>query len=78
MHIDIWSLRKRMRSTVSVTAIPGATIKSILHHVKGHLEDTFPDHIILHHGTNDLKSNDTPQKIANYKLNPINAKVITI
>ena len=28
----------------------------MIHHVKGYLEDTSPDFIILHHSTNDLNS----------------------
>ena len=37
-HIDGWRLNKRMRSTVSVRSIPGATTKGMIHHVKGCLE----------------------------------------
>ena len=38
-HIDSWCLNKRMRSTVSVRSIPGATSKDTIHHVKGCLKD---------------------------------------
>ena len=58
-----------MRSTVSVRSIPGATTKGMTHHVKGYLEDTFPDFIILHHCTNDLNSNSTSEEIAAKILN---------
>ena len=58
-----------MRSTVSVRSIPGATTKGMIHHVKGCLEDTSPDFIILHHGTNDLNSNSTSEEIADKILN---------
>ena len=58
-----------MSSTVSVRSVPGATIKPMLLNVKGCLEDTSPDHIILHHGKNDLKCNDTPEEIADKILN---------
>ena len=68
-HIDGWRLNKRMRSTVSVRSIPGATTKGMIHHVKGCLEDTSPDFIILHHGTNDLNSNSTSEEIADKILN---------
>ena len=68
-HIDGWCLNKRMRSTVSVRSIPGATTKGMIHHVKGCLEDTSPDFIILHHGTNDLNSNSTSEEIADKILN---------
>ena len=41
----------------------------MLHHVTGCLEDTSPDYIILYHDTNDLKSNETPEEIADKILN---------
>ena len=68
-RIDGWRLNQRMRSTVSVRSIPGAKTKGMIHDVKGCLEDTFPDFIILHHGTNDLNSNSTSEEIANKILN---------
>ena len=58
-----------MRSTVSVRSIPGATTKGMIHHVKGCLEDTSPDFIILHHGKNDLNGNSTCEEIADKILN---------
>ena len=36
----------------------------MVHHVKGCLEDISPDTVILHNGTNDLKSGNTSEKIA--------------
>ena len=57
-----------MRSTVSVRSIAGATKKGTIHHVKGCLEDTFPDFIILHHDTNDLNSNSTSEEIADRNI----------
>ena len=68
-HIDGWCLNKRMRLTDSVRSIPRATTKGMIHHVKGCLEDTSPDFIILHHGTNDLNSNSTSEEIADKILN---------
>ena len=68
-HIDGWRLNKRMKSTVSARSIPGATTKGMTHHVKGCLEDTSPDFIILHHGTNDLNGNNTSEEIADKILN---------
>ena len=58
-----------MRSKVSVRSIPGATTTDMLYHVKGCLEDTSRDHIILHNSTDDLKSNDTPEEIVDKILN---------
>ena len=36
----------------------------MVHHVKGCLEDISSNAVILHHGTNDLKSGNTSEKIA--------------
>ena len=36
----------------------------MIHHVKGCLEDTSPDFIVLHHGTNDLNDNSTSEETA--------------
>ena len=58
-----------MRPTVSVRSIPGTAIEGMILHVKGCLEDTFPDFIKLHHGTNDLKGNNTSEEIADKILN---------
>ena len=68
-HIDGWRLNKRMRSTVSIRSISGATTKDMIDHVKGCLEDTSPDFIILYHGTNDLNCNSTSEEIADKILN---------
>ena len=68
-HIDGWRLNKRIRSTVSVRSIPGATTKGMIHQVKGCLDDTSPDFITSHHGTNDSNGNGTSEKIADKILN---------
>lgn len=67
--MDGWRLNKRMTSAVYVQSILDATTKGMLHHIQECLEDTSPDHIILHHGTNDLKSNNIPEQIADKMLN---------
>ena len=41
----------------------------MVHHVKGCLEDISPNAVILHHGTNDLKSGNTSEKIATDMVN---------
>ena len=64
-HIDGWRLNKRKRSTVSIRS----TTKGMIHHVKGCLEDTFTDFIILHHGTNDLNGNSTSEETEDKTLN---------
>ena len=58
-----------MKSKVSARSIPGATTKDMIHHVKGCLEDTSPDFIILHYDTNDLNGNSTSEEIADKILN---------
>ena len=63
-HVEGWRLNKRMKSNVSVRSIPGASTNGMIHHIKGCLEDISPDTVILHHGTNDLKSGNTSEKIA--------------
>ena len=64
-HVEDWRLNKQMKSTVSVTCIPGATTNAMKHHLKGFLEYTSPDNIILHHGINNLKSDHNSEKVAN-------------
>ena len=58
-----------MKSAVSVRCIPGATTNAMKHHLKGCLEDSSPDNIILHHGTDNLKSEDISEKIASDNVN---------
>ena len=41
----------------------------MIHHLKGCLDDTVPDFIILHHVRNDLNSNSTSEAIADKILN---------
>ena len=68
-HVEDWHLNKKMKSNVSVRSIPGASTNGMIHHVKGCLEDISPDTVILHHGTNDLKSGNTSEKIATNIVN---------
>ena len=39
------------------------------HHVMGCLEDGSPDTILLHHGTNDLRNEESAVKIASNIIN---------
>ena len=39
------------------------------HHVMGSLEDEFPDTILLHHEANDLRSEESAEKIASNIIN---------
>ena len=65
-HVEGWRLNQRMKSNVSIRSIPGASTNGMVHHIKGCLEDIWPDTVILHdhHETNDLKSGNTSEKIA--------------
>ena len=63
--IEGWRLNKRMKSSVVVKSVPGATIKGMKHHNKGCLEDNSPDSIILHVGSNNLKNKESAEDIAN-------------
>ena len=69
-----------MKSIVSVRSISGATTKAMKHHVLGCLEDESPDTILLHHGTNDLRSEESAEmmvsNIINVALSAKNKKVL--
>ena len=67
--IEGWRLNKRMKSPVAVKSIPGATTKSMKHHIKGRLEDNSPDSVILHVGTSNLKNKESVEDIANDVMN---------
>ena len=58
-----------MKCTVTVRCIPGATTNAMKHHLKGCLEDSSPNSIILRCGTNNLKSDDNSEKIASDIVN---------
>ena len=63
-HTEDWCLNRRMKSNVSVRSIAGDSTNGIVHHAKGCLEDILLDTVSLHHGTNNLKSGKTSEKIA--------------
>ena len=54
-----------MKSSFAVKSIPGATTKGMKHHVKRCSEDNFPDSIIFHVGTNNLKNKESVEDIVN-------------
>ena len=58
-----------MKSSVTIRCIPGATTYALKHHLKRCLEDSSPDGIIHHHGTNNLKSDDNSEKITSNNVN---------
>ena len=62
-HVEDWRLNKGMKSTVTVGCILGTTANAMKHHLKGCLEDSSPDNTVLHHGANNLKSDNNSEKI---------------
>ena len=64
-NIEGWKLNKKMKSSVAVKSIPGATTKGIKHHIKRCLEDNSPDSVILQVGTSNLKNKESLEDIAN-------------
>ena len=64
-NIEGWRLNKRMKSSVAVKSITGATTKGMKHHIKGCSKDISPDSIILHVGTNNLKNKESVEDITN-------------
>ena len=63
-EIDGRRLWKRMKGTVAVRSIPGATTKGMLYHIKDCIADCTPSIAILHHGTNDVSTTSSPTEIA--------------
>ena len=46
-------------------SVPGATTKGMKHRVKGCLEESTSDSVIMHVGTNNVKNNESIEDIAN-------------
>ena len=63
-NIEPYKMKKSTKYVTTVKSIPGATTEGMSHYVKGCLVDFAPDIALLHCGTNDLKKDLTPQKIA--------------
>ena len=61
-------MKKSTKYVATVNSIPGATTEGTIHHVKGYMVDFAPDIVLLNCGTNDLKKDLTPQKVAQNKL----------
>ena len=68
-NMDGWRLNRRIKSIVSVRSFSSATTKAIKHHVMGCLKEGSSDTILLHHGTNDLKSEESAEKISSNIVN---------
>ena len=54
----------RHKHLVKVRSFSGAKISCMTDHVKPTLRDINPDHIVLHAGTNDLRTENTASQIA--------------
>ena len=52
-----------MKSAGSVRSIPGTPTNGMAHHVKVCVEDISPSTVVLNHGTSNLKSDNTSEKI---------------
>ena len=63
-NIEPYKMKKSTKYVTTVKSIPGATTEGMSHHVKRCMVDFAPDIVLLHCGTNDLKKDFTPQKIA--------------
>ena len=68
-NVDGWRLNRRIKSIASVRLISGAKTKTMKHHIMGCLEDESRDTIPLHHGRNNLRSEESPEKIASNIIN---------
>ena len=57
-------LKKKVRHKYLIKVRSGAKVSCMVDHVKPTLRDGKPDHIILHAGTNDLRTEKTASQIA--------------
>ena len=61
---DYFLMRKvRHKYLIKVRSFSGAKVSCMVDHVKPTLRDDKPDHIILHVGTNDLRTEKTGNQI---------------
>ena len=61
----ILTKKVRYRYLIKVRSFSGAKVSCMVDHVKPTLRDDKPDHIILHAGTNDLRTEKTSSQIPN-------------
>ena len=61
-------------SSQSVQSLVPQQKKAIKNHVMGCLEDGSPDMILLYHGTNDLRSEESVERIVSNKNAALSAK----
>ena len=65
-HVEGWKLKKSLgkNHNVYVRSFSGATVKCMKDYVKPCIRENNPDYVILHVGTNELKSESTPERTA--------------
>ena len=56
----------RHKYLIKVRSFSGANVSCMVFHVKPNRRDDKPDHIILHTGTNDLRTEKTTSQIAKF------------
>ena len=66
--LNLYLLTKKFRHKFLVIFRPftGAKVSCMVEHVKPTIRDDKPNHVILHTGTNDLRSDKTASQIARY------------
>ena len=64
-HIKGWDLSAKSddHHNIYIRNFPGAKIRSMKDYTKPCTREENPDHIILHVGTNDLNSDNSPERI---------------
>ena len=65
-HVEGWKLKQSLGANhnVYVRSFSGAKVKCMKDYVKPCIREHDPDYVILHVGTNELKSESTPERIA--------------
>ena len=64
LHGYLLTKKVRHKFLVKVRPFTGAKVSCMVDHVKPTIRDDKPDHVILHTGTNDLRSEKTASQIA--------------
>ena len=64
-HIKGWDLSAKLdhRHNIYIRDFPGTKVRSMKDYIKPCTREENPDHIILHVGTNDLISDNSPERI---------------
>ena len=70
-YVDGFDISKKIRQKFKVRVRPFKTakVRCLVDHVKPAIREENPDHIILHIGTNDIPTDQTPIQICNNIIN---------